>query len=181
VPTGSENRGTDPRTADQAITHSEQFIGRQVDPVTGGWITARHGWLLLERLESGVEGSGVVASESTNIVGPKDRHEKMELALVDKLGEGLKKGKRVNRDAVGGESDKERNRLGKGSVERGLKVQEFERSQIQGGRRGRRGEDSRHTGEKVGGAGAAAAAAAAAPRTMNWSWVAERSGRQLGV
>ena len=90
-----------------------------------------------------MEGSGVVASESTNIVGPKDWHEKMELALVDKLGEGLEKGKRVNRDAIGGESHKKRSRLGKGSIERGLKVQEFERCEIRGGRRG---EDSRHAG-----------------------------------
>ena len=109
------------------------------------WITVRHGWTL-ERLESGVVGSRVVASESTTTVGPKDRHKKMELALVDKLGEGLEKGKRVNRDVIGGESHKKRSRLGKGSNKRGLRVEEFEGSKTQRGRQSRQGKDSKHAG-----------------------------------
>ena len=82
----------------------------------------RHGWLL-ERLQSGVQGSGVVASEGANTVRPKDRHKEMEFALVDKLIEGLKKRMRVNGGVIGRYSDKQRNsRLGKGVIKSGLGV-----------------------------------------------------------
>ena len=69
-----------------------------------------------------MERSRVVTSESTNTIGPENRHEEMELALVDELVESLEEGKGINRDAVGGGGDDERNRLWKGSIEGDLKV-----------------------------------------------------------
>ena len=89
--------------------------------------------------------SGVVTSKGADIDQSVNWNEEMEFALIDECIENGEKGERVDGYAIGGDSDKKRDRLRKGGVEGSLGVQEVKRAKIRQGTGSRGGKNHRHT------------------------------------
>jgi hypothetical protein len=76
-----------------------QFVGGLINPVARNGVLGSHG-LFLQSLDGGMQRSGVVASQSTNIIGAKNRDKKKELAALDELVDSHGKGDGVHRNAT---------------------------------------------------------------------------------
>ena len=82
-----------------------------------------------------MKGSSIVPGKGADIVGPKDRHKKMEFATINKFVQESRKHKRVDGSTGGGDGDGQRSRIWKDRVESDLSVKEVKGPKVRGARR----------------------------------------------
>ena len=92
-------------TEDQVRIRGKHFIGVQIHPGARQGIARRHGEFLDGR-DGGLKGSSIVAGKGADIIGPKDRQKKMELATINKFVKESRKQKQAEGSTGGGDGDR---------------------------------------------------------------------------
>ena len=132
---------------DQIRVRGKHFIGVQIHPGARRGIARRHGEFLDGR-DGGLKGSSIVSGKGADIVGPKDRHKKMEFAAINKFVKKSRKQKRVDGSTGGGDGDGQRSGIQKDRVEGDLSVKEVKRPEVGGGRSAFRISNGSHAGRE---------------------------------